>query len=358
MSQNNATPATIKVGDIPIYTAVFVNGIPTPSPTPPTPTPNPPPVSGNLDLTGCQMIFPSNPAPKAQAFYVDVTKEPTTDNYACTYGSDIVKFQPMKEGNVVFLRSPCHAQTYASGQPPGKSFRGHINPAGGMFDNSAKYCWKDTPTPVYLYKENVFYSFEQTIIFRPGPALGTHQSCAFKMCSIPDGKDDTRRSTIEFCFPNDQKSDCYVNYNYAHATYAKVPSVIQHSDKGKVTVGKWIGLKVMFIIAADRKSTWIGGYVNEDPVDTTTGKIKNDGWIFKAEYLAKGIPEYNNVPPVWGGQTNYNRIDGYDHIDLLHHSQREILDSSALHTNNVAKLDLKKSRIAAVPTDNFADYDP
>jgi hypothetical protein len=360
MSNQQPKSADIQIGEgnnaMTIHTTVFINGIPTPTPTPPTPDPKPQP-TGSTDPTGCLMIFPTNPNAKVQPFYVDVTKDPTSDTYACTYGSDTVKFQPMTEGKVKFLRNPGHVQTYASGQPPGKSCRFHITPDGGVF-GVGKHSWKDKPLPEFLYSDKCFRSFELTTIFRVGKALGTHQSCADKMASRPDKPDDSLRSTIEFCYPNDQKAECYVNYNYDHKTYAKVSGVIQHDQRGKVEVGKWIGTKTIFIIAADKKSTWIGGYMNTDPIDTATGQIKNDGWFFKAEYLAKGIPEYQNVPPVWGGMTNYRRIDGYETVDLAHHSQREILDSSTLHTANASRLDLSKSKIAEVPKEDFATFDP
>ena len=40
--------------------------------------------------------------------------------------------------------------------------------------------------------------------------------------------------------------------------------------------------------------------------------------------LSKGIPQYQNIPPVWGGMTNYLRVDGYDNVDLFRFSIREI----------------------------------
>ena len=152
-----------------------------------------------------------------------------------------------------------------------------------------KHSWKDKPTPLYLYSEKCYYSFEMTAIVRVGKDLGTHQSFAFKVISRPDTPDDTLRSTIEMNLPNDQKPNLYVNYNYAHAGYESVDGVKQYTKEGKIAVGKWIGAKLCFIVADDRKSTLMQMYINTNPIDTTvTGKPNNKGWILKGEYVVKG----------------------------------------------------------------------
>jgi len=301
---------------------------PNPQPSPnvtPTPGPTPPqPGKPGVALDGVQMMFPENKAAKVKPFYINLTN-PDSDNkvFATTYGQTTYKFEkPMKEGNVSFVRHMGAKQTYASGAPPGRSCRFHHTPDGGMF-TPGKYSWKDKTIPTFLYSDKCYYNFEFTVIARPGKALGTHQSFAFKVRSRPDKPDDSLRSTIEMCMPNDQKGDAYVNFNYDHKTYAKVTGVKQYIKEGKITPNQWIGVKLVSIIANDRKSTWFGLYVNLNPIDTTTGQPKND-WKLKAEYTAKGIPEYKNIPPIWGGMTNYLRVDGYEYVDLYRYSIMEI----------------------------------
>jgi hypothetical protein len=228
----------------------------------------------------------------------------------------------MTEGKVKFLRHKGAPQSYASGAPPGKSCRFHYNPDGGM-KKVGKYSWKDKTIPHFLYTEKTYYNFEFTVIARPGKALGTHQSFAFKIRSRPDQPDDSLRSTIEMCMPNDQKGDAYVNYNYDHKTYAKTPGVKQYA-KEKIEVNKWIGVKLVSIVADDKKSHWMGMYVNPDPIDTNTGNPKNDGWKLKAEYTDKGIAAYKDIPCTWGGMTNYLRVDGYENVDIYRYSIMEI----------------------------------
>lgn len=324
------------------------------------PIDNPPVVTpaqlGGMGLDMVKLMFSENVLAKCKPFYINLNNpDENNQTFATTYGGDIVKFQTMKEGNLQFVRNVGHKQTYKSKAPDGKSCRFHITPDGGMF-GEGKYSWKDSPLPQYLYSEKCYYNFEMTAIARVGPALGTHQSFAFKIRSRPDGKDDSKRSTIEFCMPNDQKADAYVNYNYDHKTYSKVSGVKQYTDEGKITVGQWIGVKLVSIVADDRKSHWMGLYVNTNPIESVTGLPDNQGWKLKAEYTDKGIKDYKNIPAVWGGMTNYLRIDGYEYVDLYRYSQIEINKGPL---TNPAMLDLAPNqnfKLAAPTPENPADF--
>lgn len=330
----------------------------TPQPTPtPTPEPTPKPVEGGIALDGVKMMFPENKNAKAKPFFIDLNNpDSNNDVFATTYGGDIVKFDKAQtEGKIKFVRNKGHKQTYASGAPPGMSCRFHHNPDGGM-KKAGKYSWKDKPLPDFLYTEKCYYNFEMTAISRVGKPLGTHQSYAFKVRSRPDQPDDSLRSTVEFCMPNDQKGDAYFNFNYDHKTYAKVSGVKQYVDEGKITPNQWIGTKLVSIVADDKKSVWFGLYQNLKPIDEATGNPDNAGWKLKAEFTTKGIPEYKNIPPIWGGMTNYLRVDGYEHVDLYRFSIMEI-EKGPL--KNPALLDLvpgQNFKVAAPTPDNPADF--
>jgi hypothetical protein len=282
------------------------------------------PPGSDIGPDGVAMMFPENKNAKVKPFYINLDNpDENGEVFACTYGGDLVTFEgPKTEGNIKFVRNKGHIQKYQSGAPDGKSCRFHITPDGGMF-GVGKHSWEDTPLPQYLYSEKCFYSFEMTAIVRVGPSLGTHQSFAFKLASRPDKPDDKLRSTIEFCMPNDQKPEPFVNYNYSHKSYEHVDGVRKLASEGKIIENKWIGVKVVFVITEDRKSTWMGMYVNTNPIGQD-GQPDNTGWKFKAQYTAKGIVQYKNIPPVWGGMTNYLRIDGYEYVDLYRFSQVEI----------------------------------
>lgn len=325
----------------------------TPVPKPPEPTPEPP--QAGISLDGVKQMFPENKKAKCPPFFIDLNN-PDKDNkvFAVTYGSDLVKFEkPMEENGLKFVRNKGHKQTYASGAPPGMSVRAHHTPDGGMF-SPGKHSWKDSPPPEYLYSEKCYYNFEMTAITRVGKALGTHQSYAYKVRSRPDKPDDSLRSTVEFCMPNDQKGDAYFNYNYDHKTYSKVDGVKQYIDEGKITPGKWIGTKLVSIVADDKKSVWFGLYVDTDPIGSG-GKLNNN-WKLKAEITTKGIKDYKNIPPTWGGMTNYLRVDGYEYVDFARFSIMEI-EKGPL--KNPAMLELAPNqnfKIAAPTPDNPADF--
>ena len=290
----------------------------------PTPTPTPQP-GGSIGPDGVLQIFTPNTNAKAPAFYIDIDNPDKNSNlFGVFYGGDQTKFNPTKtEGNLKTVTNLGHKQTYASGAPPGKSCRFHIE-ADEQMGKVGKYSWKDKTIPIFLRSEKCFYSSEMTAIAKVGKALGTHQSFAFKMNSRPDKPDDTLRSTIEFIMNNDQVKEPTVKYNFAHAGYETVSSGVKvYTSEGKISVGQWIGVKMIFLISDDRKSTYMALFINTDPIDMATGQPNNAGWKIKADYLAIGIKEYNMIPPVWGGNS-YLRVDGYDDVTLFRFSQVEI----------------------------------
>jgi hypothetical protein len=305
---------------------------------------------------GVVQMFTENKNARCKPFYINL-ETPDEDNqvFANIYGSDIIKFdKTMTEGNIKFVRNKGHRPPPFSNLPPGKSCRFHHTPDGGMF-GIGKYSWKDNPLPEYLYSEKCFYNFEFTIIARPGKALGAHQTYSYKIRSRPDKPDDHLRSTIEFSMPNDQKPDPYVYYNYARLPYSKVPHIKQYTKEGKIEQNKWIGTKLVSMVADDRKSHWMGLYVNTDPIDQATGQPKNESWKLKAEYTDKGVSDYKNIPCVWGGMTNSLRIDGYEEVDLFRYSIVEI-EKDPL--NNPAHLDTfpgQQFTITDPPSENPAN---
>lgn len=309
-------------------------------------------------------MFPSLANPKHPALYLDLSsgKDPSSRDgpFCINYGGDLVPSQIVKGTNgATCLETEGHKVTYHSGAPSGTSLRAHWYYDGvSAFASSDKMkCWSDKPTPEYLNTDKTFYNFEMTAILEVGDELGKdiHQSCAFKTRSIPDKPDDKRRSTFEFCFPNSQKKSCYVNYNYAHATYAAASGVKEYTSEGKVEPNKPLGLKVVSIIADDKKSTWYGGYINTNPL-TADGKINNEGWKLKAEYTATGIEAYNNIPPTWGGCTDYLRIDGYKKYRLYAFSIREIDKGLFKYPHLMDTAPGTQFQVAQPPAENPTDF--
>ena len=154
-----------------------------------------------------------------------------------------------------------------------------------------------------------------------------------------------------------RKDAAYVNYNYTHKGYEKVSGVKEYTKEGKIEVGKLIGVKYIHKIAADKKSTYMALYINTDPIDLATGKFKNEGWKLKADYLAKGISQYQNIPPVWGGDS-YLRVDGYDGVTLYAYSQREIdTEAKSQVAEQLMTVAAPQAVEAPVPEDKFEEYE-
>jgi hypothetical protein len=294
--------------------------------------------TGHIGPDGILELFPKAANPRHAPLYLDLSKgDPTSKDgpFAITYGSDFIPSNIIQGRNgAICLETDGAVQhykpdKYGHKKPDGRSMRAHW-----FYDckpsDDGKYSWKDHIIPTYLYSEKAFYNFEMTAVVEVGDPLDPvngqeiHQSCAFKLRARPDGgnKDDLR-STVECCFPNSQKPDAYFNYNYSHHGYENVDGVKQNTKEGVVESHKPLGLKVVSVIANNRKSSWYGWYINTDPIGSD-GKFTNEIWKLKAEYTATGISEYKNIPPVWAGMTDYLRMDGYKKFRLYNFSVREI----------------------------------
>ena len=291
----------------------------------------------NIGPDGVLEWLPTATNPKYSPLYLDLSKGDPTSKvgpFAITYGSEFVSSNIIQGINgATCLETNGAVQHYKPDKngckkPDGRSMRTHWFYGCKPMDEG-KYSWKDNPIPDYLYSEKAFYNFEMTAVVEVGDPLdpvdgkAIHQSCAFKLRSRPDGADENLRSTIECCFPNSQHPNAYFNYNYAHDTYKAADGVQQHTKEGVVESHKPLGLKVVSIIADNRKSSWYGWFINANPIGPD-GKFKNKSWKIKAEFTATGIPEYENIPPVWAGMTDYLRIDGYKKFRLYNFSVREI----------------------------------
>ena len=308
-----------------------VGTVPTPvNPTQVTPAPLPPVNVPGVGKDGVLELFATDTNWPLQALYLDVTKDPNskTGPFCNTYGSDVIPFKPIKGvNNANCIETNGHVVKYASGAKDGLSNRFHWYYVTDIFGDNTKYkCWSDKPTPRFLNNEKTMIDCEMTAIIETGEEIGkdVHKSTAFKMCSIPDKPNDTRRSTFEICMANSDHPHSYVNYNYAHANYVPASGIKEYTDEGVIKSNTLIGLKAVRMVAADLKSCWFGQYINTNPLNKD-GTFNNDGWKLKAEFTAVGIKDYQNIVPIWGGVTDYLRIDGYKSVRLYNFSIRPII---------------------------------
>ena len=351
--------AEIIIGSNPgqkIETEVILQGSGGITPQPPDP-PIPPVVNGgDIDKFGVKKLFPSAPNPNAPDWYIDLFNKDDPSGkteFAVTYGHDMVKSTKKTEGNLTYFSTPGHIVNYNSGAPSGMSFRGAIYPDKDVFDDSAKGSWDQNPTPEYLHTPKSYGSFEMTWYIRVGPRLkgNPHTSLAAKVKSKNDGSDDTKRSCVEICMADPDHADPYVNINFAHDLYVKQPVKV-YTKLGRFEPEKWLGFKAIVSPAADKKSCYLGIYIDVDPIDATTGKPKNN-WILKADYDFIGVKEYKMIVSTWRGQKEYLRMDGYSRFDYTFVSIREIVFKSPYHDTAKMTATQQGSSQGEVPA-----YDP
>src|SRR5205809_5309424 len=98
------------------------------------------------------------------------------------------------------------------------------------------------------------------------------------------GRDeDYIRIVFEIVYPTATHSDVQCNYNYAHFPYVNViPVKVTPNPPPLADNGKWVGVKVVHKVAADRKSSHWELWSDQNPF-STTGK-PNNNWTLNATY--------------------------------------------------------------------------
>jgi len=241
-------------------------------------------------------------------------------NISYGHGSQF-PFTKHTEGGLTFFNTEGSPITYASGSKPGRSTRLDVYPAGGKWNNKTKYSWKSNPG--FLYTADSIGSGEFTLYVRTHGDLGTHQAYA---CKIGGRDEDDLRSLIEMVYPTASHSDVQVNINYAHFPYVNVKPKIVNAPP-KLVEGKWIGVKCVHKIAADKKSGDWELWYDDSPFDAS-GKPANN-WKLAATYHDVGVKQYGNVPLTWKCHKDLARIDGFKNVDFTLISDREITTTAA-----------------------------
>jgi hypothetical protein len=117
----------------------------------------------------------------------------TKFNVSFGFGSHI-PYTKKTEAGLTFFNTEGHPIVYHSGSTPGNTLRIDCYSDGGMWSNHTSYDWQNNPG--YLYTEKGINNGEYTIYLRPHGALGTHQSCAWKLGGRAE---DDKRSLFEIC---------------------------------------------------------------------------------------------------------------------------------------------------------------
>lgn len=320
----------------------------------PTPNPNPNPVKpplGNLGVDGVLELYPT--VEGGNEFYLDMNnKENNTKRFNVSFGhGSHLPYKLVTNDNFNYYNAEGSPLNYNSGGK-GKSLRLDIyGDENSIWNNKTKNAWSSKPTPKYLHTPKGFKNHEVTGYFRPNKALGTHQALSFKL----NGRDeDNIRSLIEFVYPTATHGDVQCNVNFAHFPYVNLKQVKQYFSGDRYTEGKWVGIKVVLIVAPDKQSTWLAMYVDLDPIDEN-GKPKNN-WRLKADVIFSGVKEYGSIPVTWAGQKDVIRIDGFESHDFMYISDREIQNDLVKPAHHAHLMD-QKFRYASPPDYKPEDYD-
>ena len=293
-----------------------------PTPEPPQPVPPEPQPTGDIGKDGVKMIYPT--VQGGTEFFLNM-EDPYKQgsgfedhgqfNISYGHGSQF-PFTKHTQGSLTYFNTEGSPVTYASGSKTGRSTRLDVYPDGGKWSNKTKYYWKDNPG--YLYTDHSIGSGEFTVFIRTHGDLGTHQAYA---CKIGGRDEDDLRSLIEMVYPTASHSDVQVNVNYAHFPYVNCKPKILISPP-KLVAEKWVGVKCVHKIAADKKSGDWELWFDDNPFDDA-GKIANN-WKLAATYHDVGVKEYGNVPLTWKCHKDLCRVDGFKSVDFSLISDRQI----------------------------------
>ncbi|HET7283062.1 MAG TPA: hypothetical protein VFI70_00100 [Nitrososphaeraceae archaeon] len=279
----------------------------------PPPGPLSPPTSNNIGPDGVMQIYPT--VQGGTEFYMKDNPDKSKFNVSFGSGSHL-PYQKKTENGLIFFNTTGSPINYNSGSPPGRSTRLDVYPDGGMWSNKTKNSWENNPG--YLYSPKGIKNGEFTSFIRVHGNLGTHQAYAHKV----GGRDeDAIRSLIEMVYPTATHGDIQVNYNYAHFPYVNAKPNIKFSPP-TLAEDRWVGVKTVRKVAADKKSSTLEMWVDLDPFDGN-GKPRNS-WKPAATYVDKGTSGYGNVPCTWACHKDLVRVDGFASVDFALFSDREI----------------------------------
>jgi hypothetical protein len=125
-------------------------------------------------------------------------------------------------------------------------------------------------------------------------------------------------------YPTASHDNIQLNYNYAHFPYVNItPTRTIQNPPPLSDDGRWIGLKTVHKIAADKSYSDWEMWIDNTPF-TTTGVANS--WVLAASYHDVGTPGYNHIPLTWQCQKDVCRVDGFESVDFTLISDRSITD--------------------------------
>jgi hypothetical protein len=239
-----------------------------------------------------------------------------------------------QEGAVKFIRFISHNPGTGDGS---NTVRLHVYTEDRADQDRQKYDWINGAQEMgWLTRPNDLKNGEWTFICRPNKILDNTNGISAKL----GGGEHTSE------FPENNEASCWnVNWYYEPTrinviTFEFIHPEYEHGhdvnilNKYKPLGDRWFGCKVVSMVRPDHSARDIVTYFNEDPIDLTTGKPKNDGWKKYFEFTHNGQGDQYNMPHIWGGARSTWRNDQLTSIDVAYMNHREIIALTNDSNNN------------------------
>jgi hypothetical protein len=275
----------------------------------------------SLDEDGILMM--AIPKPGGYSYRFDPTQYPSKDIRLDV--SDAGGLELKQENGVKFIRFMSHNPGTGLGS---NTVRIHVFTEDRSDQDKQRYNWINGAQETgWLTRPNDLKNGEWTFICRPNGILNHTNSISAKLgggehsAGIPKNDlascwnvnwyyEPTRINAITFEF---------IHPDYEHGHDVKI------YNRYKPLGDKWFGCKVVSMVRPDQSARDIITYFNEDPIDLTTGKPKNDGWKKYFEFTHTGQGTKYNMPHTWGGAKSTWRNDQLTSIDVAYMNHREII---------------------------------
>jgi hypothetical protein len=284
--------------------------------------------AGRLDEDGILMM--ATPKLGGYSYRFSANQNPNNDIKLDMH--DLGGFQIKQEGAVKFIEFISHRPATGG---EGYTARFHIFTENKADEDEQKYNWiNGAPQIGWLTRPNDLKNGEWTFICRPNKILDPTDAITAKLGGgkhTLEGPENYDASCWNVHWSYDASIKNAVSFEFIHPQYENGHTVKLY-NRYKPLGDKWFGCKVVSMVRPDQSARDIVTYFNEDPIDLTTGKPKNDGWKKYFEFTHTGQGEEYNIPHTWGGAKSTWRNDQLTSIDVAYMNQREII---AMNSNRV-----------------------
>jgi hypothetical protein len=277
--------------------------------------------AGRLDEDGILMM--ATPKPGGYSYRFNPIEYPSKDIRLDV--SDTGGVELKQENAIKFIKFVSHNPGTGEGS---NTVRLHVFTEDRSDQDKQRYNWISGAREMgWLTRANDLKNGEWTFICRPNKILDYTNSISAKLgggehsAGIPKNDEASCWNVNWFYEPSRNNA---ITFEFIHPEYEKNHTVKLY-NRYKRLGDKWFGCKVVSMVRPDQSARDIITYFNEDPIDLTTGKPKNDGWKKYFEFTHTGQGTKYNMPHTWGGAKSTWRNDQLTSIDVAYMNHREII---------------------------------